>query len=57
MLKVEQIAVGSHKQVLEDGPDVCDSESDSDNSDYGEVLEGMYTAEMLDAEGKTKRVK
>jgi hypothetical protein len=38
-----QIAVGGRKTVLEDGADVCNSESDSDNEDHGEVLKGMCT--------------
>jgi hypothetical protein len=40
--------------VLENGSDVCNSESDSENSDRGEELEGMYTEEMLDSERKPK---
>jgi hypothetical protein len=54
MPKAEQIAIGSFKQVLENGPDVCNSESDSENSDHGDVLEDTYTAEMLDGEGNRK---
>jgi hypothetical protein len=44
----KQAAVGGHRQVLEDGPDVCNSESDSDHSDHGEEWadSNMYTAEM-----------
>jgi hypothetical protein len=54
MHKAEQIAIGSFRQVLENGPDVSNSESDSENSDHGEELEDIYTPEMLDNEGKPK---
>jgi hypothetical protein len=54
MYKAEQIAIGSFKQVLENGPDVCNSEGDSENSDHGEELEGAYTPEMPDKDGKPK---
>jgi hypothetical protein len=33
-------------QVLEDGNDAGNSESDSENEDHGEVLTGMYTPEI-----------
>jgi hypothetical protein len=36
MKDAKRIAVAGYGQVLEDGPDVCDSESDSENSDHGE---------------------
>jgi hypothetical protein len=45
------IAVGSYRLVLEDGPDVCTSESENEHSDHGEVLEGMYTPDVLGSEG------
>jgi hypothetical protein len=50
------IAVGGYRRVLENGPDVCDSESDSENSDHGEEIPytSAYTAEMLDEDGKPK---
>jgi hypothetical protein len=56
MEEAKQIAVSGYKQVLENGPDVCNSESDSENSDHGnERLDSdMYTAEMLGPEGKNK---
>jgi hypothetical protein len=43
MEDAKRIAIGNHRQVLEDGPDVCDSESDNDYSENSDVLEGMYT--------------
>jgi hypothetical protein len=36
MEEARQIAVSGYRQVLEAGSDVCDSESDSENSDHGE---------------------
>jgi hypothetical protein len=41
-------------KVLENGPDVYNSESDSDHSDHGEEwADGeMYTTEMLGPDGK-----
>jgi hypothetical protein len=52
----KRVAVSCHRQVLEDGPDVCDSESDSENSDHGEMstYTDMYTSEMLGPDGKPK---
>jgi hypothetical protein len=41
-----QVSIGGRKQVLEDRRDVCDSESDSENEDHGEVLSGMYTKDI-----------
>jgi hypothetical protein len=38
----DQVSVGSRVQVLEDGSDVCNSESDSDNEDHGSVLKDAY---------------
>jgi hypothetical protein len=47
------VSTGGRRQVLENGPDVCDSESDSENEDHGEVLSGMYTANIpLDSKGQ-----
>jgi hypothetical protein len=48
---------GGDKQVLEDGPDKCSSESDSENSDHGEMwtYESMYMPEMLGPDGKPKK--
>jgi hypothetical protein len=42
-MDAKRIAVACYRQVLEDGPDVCETESDTEYSDHGEVLEGMYT--------------
>jgi hypothetical protein len=40
--------------ALEDGLDLCNSESSAEYSDYGEELAiaDMYTPEMLDEKGK-----
>jgi hypothetical protein len=52
----KRIAVVGYRQVLEDGPDMCDSESDSDHSDNGEdwSYADMYTPGMLGPHGKPK---
>jgi hypothetical protein len=47
-----RIAVAGCKQVLEDGPDFCSSENEAEYSDHGEELTGMYTSELVGAEGK-----
>jgi hypothetical protein len=39
----KRIAVVGYRQVLADGKDVCDSESDAEYSDHGEELTSMYT--------------
>jgi hypothetical protein len=51
-----QVAVGGYSRVLENGPDVCDSESDSEHTDHGEEshVGSMYTQEMIGADGKPK---
>jgi hypothetical protein len=56
MEDAKRIAVAGYRQVLEDGPDVCDSESGSDDSDYGEMWSyaDMYTPDMLSPDGKPK---
>jgi hypothetical protein len=56
MEEARQIAVAGYKQVLEDDPDVCDPESDSENSDHGEMwrYSDIYTPEMLGPDGKPK---
>jgi hypothetical protein len=56
MESARQIAVGGYKKVLENGPDRCSSESDSENSDHGEMwsYESTYTPEMLGPDGKPK---
>jgi hypothetical protein len=42
-----QVATGNRKMVLEDGPDVMNSdEDDAPKEEHGEVLTGMYTSEM-----------
>jgi hypothetical protein len=49
-----QVATGGRHQVLENGPDVCNSasESDSENEEHGEELKGMYTKDVpVDAKG------
>jgi hypothetical protein len=52
MHQAAQIAAGSRKSVLEDGADVCNSESDSENEEHGEVLTGGYTKDVpLDSAG------
>jgi hypothetical protein len=38
-----QTSIGGRRKVLENGADVCNSESDSENDEHGEVLTGMYT--------------
>jgi hypothetical protein len=43
MEDAKRIAVACYRQVIEDGRDVCNSESDAESSDHSEVLEGMYT--------------
>jgi hypothetical protein len=49
MEDAKRIAVGNDRQVLEEGPDVCGSESDAEYSDRGEKWEDseMYTQDML----------
>jgi hypothetical protein len=42
MNAADDISVGSRVQVHEDGNDVCNSESDSDNEDHGTALEDAY---------------
>jgi hypothetical protein len=45
-------AAAGYRQILEDGRDVCNSETDAEYSDHGEVLEGMYTEGADDGTGK-----
>jgi hypothetical protein len=49
-----RIAVAGHRQVLEDGRDVCESESDKEDSDHGEKWSDseMYTPDMMNEKGK-----
>jgi hypothetical protein len=42
-------AVAGYNQVLEDGPKEDSTESATE--EHGEVLTGMYTADMLDEKG------
>jgi hypothetical protein len=42
MNDVRSIAVGGYKRVLEDVPDVCDSESSAEYGDHGEELADGY---------------
>jgi hypothetical protein len=44
------IAVARHKQLLEDGPEM--SPPQSKQEEHGDVLEGMYTSDMLDEKEK-----
>jgi hypothetical protein len=37
--------------VLEDGPDVCNSESSNEYSDHGEELTRMYASNMIGEDG------
>jgi hypothetical protein len=46
MHTAKEVSIGGWRQIREDGNDVCDSESDSENEDHGETLTGMYTAEI-----------
>jgi hypothetical protein len=48
----KRVAVAGYRQVLEDGPGVCDSESEAEYSDHGEELTEMYTLEMPGPDGK-----
>jgi hypothetical protein len=48
----KRIVVAGYRQVLEDGPDAYDSESDSNHSGYSEELSGMYTSELFGSDGK-----
>jgi hypothetical protein len=41
-----QVSIGGRRQIKEDGNDVCDSQSDSENEEHGEELTGMYTSEI-----------
>jgi hypothetical protein len=51
MHTVKEISIGGRRQVLEDGNDVCDSESDSENEDHGEVLTGCCKGILVDKDG------
>jgi hypothetical protein len=53
-LHANRIAVAGYRQVLEDGPDVCKSESDSNRSDYGGMWADseIYRPGMIGPTGK-----
>jgi hypothetical protein len=40
MHTAEEVSIGGRMQVLEDGNDVCDSESDSESEGHGDELTG-----------------
>jgi hypothetical protein len=52
MEDAKRIAVAGYRQVLEDGRDVCDSESNAEYGDRREELSGMYASEMIGKDGK-----
>jgi hypothetical protein len=50
-----QVATGNRRRVLEDGPDVWNSDGeDALKEEHGEVLTGMYTSEMDPEKGPVK---
>jgi hypothetical protein len=51
MNMANEISIGGRGQVLEDGADLCNSESDSENEDPGDVLTGCYVGIPLDYQG------
>jgi hypothetical protein len=51
MNTADLISVGGRIQVVEEGPDTCNSESDSNNEDHGEKLEGAYKGIPVDSHG------
>jgi hypothetical protein len=51
MNMTNEISIGGRRQVLKDGADVCNSESDSENEDHGETLTGCYVGIPLDDQG------
>jgi hypothetical protein len=56
MEDAKRVAVAGYRQVLEDGPETCNSESDAEYSDHGEkwTYEEMYTPETLGPDGKPR---
>jgi hypothetical protein len=54
MSTASQIATGGRRQVPEDGPDVINSESDSDNEQHGDQLTGAYIGTETDSNGDPK---
>jgi hypothetical protein len=51
MSTASQIATGGRRQVPEDGPDVINSESDSDNEQHGDQLTGAYIGISTNSNG------
>jgi hypothetical protein len=54
MEDAERIAVAGYRQVLEEGPDKCDSESAAEDSDHWQKCrdEEMCTPDIMDEKGK-----
>jgi hypothetical protein len=51
MATASQIATGYRRQVPENGPDVMNSESDSDNEQHGDVILDGYKVISVNADG------
>jgi hypothetical protein len=51
MHSAEQVSIGGKKQVLEDGNDVCNSETDSDTDDHGSEIKDAYQGIHTDSHG------
>jgi hypothetical protein len=51
MHSAEQASIGGRKQGLEDGGDVCNSESDSDSNDHGSEIKDAYQGIPTDSHG------
>jgi hypothetical protein len=51
MTIASQIATGNRRQVPENGPDVMNSESDSDNDQHGDVIMNGYVGISVNANG------
>jgi hypothetical protein len=51
MHTAKEISIGGRGQVLEDGNDVCNSESDSENEEHGDELTGCYKGIPVDDQG------
>jgi hypothetical protein len=54
MEDAKRIAVSNYRQVLEEGTDVCDNESDAEYNDHGEKWSDseIYTPDMMNEKGK-----
>jgi hypothetical protein len=52
----KRIVVAGRRQVLEGGPDVCNSETDAEYSDHGEMWTDadMYTPDMIGPDSKVR---